>query len=146
MSCDNSDKSEKFRAVYLREPCQKQPLYVPPLAPWGRASGRCDMILSDVYTYNELQMRRKAEILKYKGVGGQSRRLQYADAVRKVRNVNRSEAIRSRCLLGDTDRVLGFRASSSNVPGRMYLYYDRSVPYLPIGQRLEYSQGDIEYL
>lgn len=83
----------------------------------------------DRYTQSQLDMRRKAEILKYAGsqksnyIGQLTRKQKFSQIVRGVRPNQRAEQINTDC---ETVPTLSTR---SGVPGKpMMLFLDRSVP------------------
>ena len=146
MSCDKL--SSVYEAIYLDEPCAKEAAFVPPPAPWARLNSRCPAIAS-LFSPSELQMRRKAEVLQYKNVAHTSRVLRYVDANRQGRNRSFSFArsLEERCLAAAlSDKIWHAPSSASNVPGRMMLYYDRRVPYIPIGKREDKSDEATDYI
>ena len=144
MSCDKL--SSGYEALYLYEPCVKEVAFVPPPAPWARLNSRCPAV-AGLFSPSELQMRRKAEVLQYKGVAHTSRVLRYADATRRVRNRSLTRSLEERCSAAAlSDKIWHAPASASNVPGRMMLYYDRRVPHLPIGEREEKSDEATDYI
>ena len=143
MSCE--EKKLEYEPIYLHEPCVKQTV-VTTIAPWTRLSSRCQNNAL-LFSSRELQMRRKAEVLQYKGVSQQTKSMKYADVARK--NINRplTRALELKCLAAvNSNKLWSAPASASNVPGRMMLYYDRSVPYIPIGRREAKSNEDTDYL
>lgn len=145
MSCDKLQNFD-YRAVYLDEPCKKETSFVPSPAPWARLNSRCPAI-AGLFTPSELQMRRKAEVLQYKNVAQTGRLVQYVNAISRGRNRSFTRSLEERCRTAAlSDKIWYAPSSASNVPGRMMLYYDRSVPYIPIGKREEKSDEATDYI
>lgn len=143
MACE--EKNLGYGSIYLHEPCVKQTV-VTMAAPWNRLSSRCQNNAL-LFSSSELQMRRKAEVLQYKGLSWQTKSMKYADVARKNSNRPLTRALELRCLAAvNSNKLWSAPASASNVPGRMMLYYDRSIPYIPIGRREEKSNEDTDYL
>lgn len=129
------------KAIYINESCATEPDRVPEAAPWGR-SVVCRPL---GYSKLDIDMRRKAEVLKHLNVDGArvSKKQQYANAVlglgTRSRGICASGAQRSADVIYAT-------SSASGVPGRAMLWLDRRVPYVPMKGPAFYARESQVYL
>jgi len=119
---------------------------------WGRATGECSNYAP--YTKFDIDMRRKAEILKHKGNKNKlSKKQQYSKIIngqgplgKKVwanqndlvtnPNVNNvGTRIGNTIVLSGCANIIKTPASNSDVPGDILLYYDKSVPLIGYQQQ-----------
>lgn len=129
------------KAIYINENCATEPARVPEPAPWGR-SVVCRPL---GYSKMDIEMRRKAEVLKHLNVDGArvSKKQQYANAVLGLGTRTRGICASGARRLPD---VIYATSSASGVPGRATLWLDRRVPYVPMKGAAFYARESQVYL
>lgn len=129
------------KAIYINENCATEADRVPEAAPWGRA-----VVCRPLgYSKLDIDMRRKAEVLKHLNVdyARVPKKRQYANAVLGLGL--RSRGICARGAPRSPD-VIYATSSASGVPGRATLWLDRRVPYVPINASTLYARESQIYL
>ena len=121
---------------------------------WARATTDCYDYENGTYTSFDIDMRRKAEILKYKGNQNKlSKKQQYSKIIngqgplRKKVWANQTDLVTNpnvnnvgtqngnTIVLSDCSNNIPTPSSHSDVPGDTLLYYDKSVPLIGYQQQ-----------
>ena len=138
---NNTCTNGSAKAIYINENCVTEPDRVPEAAPWGRT-----VVCRPLgYSKLDIDMRRKAEVLKHLNVdyARVPKKRQYANAVLGLGL--RSRGICARGAAQSPD-VIYATSSASGVPGRATLWLDRRVPYVPINAPTFYARESQIYL
>ena len=87
---------------------------------WSRSQGNMCYNISGF----ELDMRRKAEVLKYtNNTSNLTKRQQFSNVINKTNNSNKKYYVNCK-----KANIKEYPSSDSNVPGQQYLYYDKNIP------------------
>lgn len=113
-----------------------------PTQTWTRGEGNCNQSIIQQYGQQEIDMRRKAEVLLYKNNTSKwTKKQRFAYLAKNPNRFLRQNPATNSC---STTQIAYNPASSSDVPGNTSLYYNPSIPLLNWRvQRVQTSAGGI---
>lgn len=113
-----------------------------PTHTWHRSQGNCNKSITQQYEQQELDMRRKAEVLLYKNnTTNWTKKQRFAYLAKNPNKFIRQNPATNSC---STTQIAYNPASASDVPGNTSLYYNPSIPLLNWRvQRVQTNAGGI---